>query len=347
MLKFPSIDSFRHAVATVKRAYEYKQIPLPTITYRGTVKLHGTNAGIHVDMNTNMLTPQSREREITVESDNAGFARWVQDNHAQLVAFFRGGFGRLARRDSGFTVYGEWIGPGIMKNVAINNFPTKKFVIMSVAFDDEIEETEDGQRLCVFYNGLAHAIPGMAIPENVHFVSEVPPVLLAVDFAQPDTIVAELERLTNEYEAQCPFGAKFGLEGIGEGLVWAPLMLDFDEVIPLNMQHRMWFKTKGEKHGNKGTNNTVKVAVTAEKVEDFNALLAQIMPEWRLEQGMQKLHEAGYALPTKEQTGEFIKWVVGDVYKEELDTVEASEFEWKVVAGELSKRARTWFFTKV
>ena len=347
MLKFPSIDSFRHAVATVKRAYEYKQLPLPKIMYTGTVKLHGTNAGIHVDLNTKALIPQSRERELTVDSDNAGFARWVEDNRVDLLRYFNEAFGDLVREGAGFTVFGEWIGPGIQKNVAINGLSAKKFVIMSVAFDDEIEDTEDGQRLCVFYNGLTHAKLGIALPENVHLISEIQPVQLLIDFAQPDLVVAELERLTNEYETQCPFAAQFGLEGIGEGLVWSPLCLDFEEVIPLNMQQRMWFKTKGEKHGNKGTNNTVKVAVTAEKVEDFNALLAQIMPEWRLEQGMTKLREGGVAEPSKAHTGDFIKWVVGDVHKEELDTVEASEFEWKVVAGELSKRARTWFFTKV
>lgn len=341
MLKFPSIDSFRHAVATVKRAWEYKQLPLPKMVYRGTVKLHGTNAGIHVDLATGTLTPQSRERVLSVESDNAGFAAWVAANKAELLSFFKEAFGEVTF-GAGFTVYGEWIGPGIQKNVAINQLPERKFVIMTIAHDDDIVDTDDGQRLSIFYTlHVCHA----KLPKNVHLITEVPFVEIEIDFAQPDLAVAELERLTNEYELQCPFAKLFGLEGIGEGLVWTP-DIDFTEVIPFRQQHRMWFKTKGEKHGNKGTNNTVKVAVTAEKVEDFNALLAQIMPEWRLEQGMTKLRESGVE-PSKQQTGDFIKWVVGDVHKEELDTVEASEFEWKVVAGELSKRARQWYFTKV
>jgi len=339
MLKFPSIDSFRHAVASIKRAYEYHRLPLPKLTYEGRVKLHGTNAGIHFDLKEKTLTAQSRERVLSLESDNAGFARWVHENAAALLMEFAH-LGENAGEDQAFTVYGEWIGPSIQKNVALNQLSEKQFVVFTIAYDDEIVEHEDGSTDCVFYpvNDINRNddVPGL------RYICEVKPIVLEIDFNQPDSAVEQLEKLTQQYEDECPWGKLHGIEGIGEGLVWSPYnAIALDAVVPLDKQHRAWFKTKGEKHGNKGTNNKVKVAVTADKIEDFNALCAQILPDWRLEQGWSKLKETGE--PTRKETGDFLKWVVSDVYKEELDTVEASEFEWQVVAGELSKRARQWY----
>ncbi len=47
MKKFPSIEQFRHAVRAVRDRASFNGTPVPTLRFRGTVKLHGTNAGIH------------------------------------------------------------------------------------------------------------------------------------------------------------------------------------------------------------------------------------------------------------------------------------------------------------
>lgn len=59
MLKYPSIDQFRNVVRIVKTNHDYQgkdevtgeviyshDSPYPTMSFKGTVKLHGTNAGI-------------------------------------------------------------------------------------------------------------------------------------------------------------------------------------------------------------------------------------------------------------------------------------------------------------
>ena len=45
---FPSIEQFRQVVSSVKRSDDYnnKDSDNTTLTFQGTVKLHGTNAGI-------------------------------------------------------------------------------------------------------------------------------------------------------------------------------------------------------------------------------------------------------------------------------------------------------------
>ena len=48
-------------------------IPLPIATFIGTVKVHGTNAGIGYDPETKTLWAQSRNHVLSEKSDNCGF----------------------------------------------------------------------------------------------------------------------------------------------------------------------------------------------------------------------------------------------------------------------------------
>ncbi len=58
MKPFTEIEAFRHIVASVKRYCAERSKPLPTIEYVGTVKLHGTNAGVRVT--SEFVQPQKR-----------------------------------------------------------------------------------------------------------------------------------------------------------------------------------------------------------------------------------------------------------------------------------------------
>ena len=49
------------------------------ITYRAKIKLHGTNAGIRVTSEGEVVA-QKRTQIITSKNDNAGFAGWVEQN---------------------------------------------------------------------------------------------------------------------------------------------------------------------------------------------------------------------------------------------------------------------------
>jgi len=65
-----------------------------------TQKLHGTNAQIVI--NGNEIQAGSRTRFLSIENDNYGFARFVNDNSDELIKCLGDG-----------THYGEWCGPGI------------------------------------------------------------------------------------------------------------------------------------------------------------------------------------------------------------------------------------------
>lgn len=92
-----------------------------------TEKIHGTNAQILIEENfesnpnfngetdltygkaKTLVKAGSRERWVTPEDDNYGFARWVKENEADLIKYL--GPGRH---------YGEWFGAGINNGYGLN-----------------------------------------------------------------------------------------------------------------------------------------------------------------------------------------------------------------------------------
>lgn len=68
-----------------------------------TEKIDGTNSCI-VIQNSKIVAVQSRNRFITPDNDNYGFAAWVEKNQPDLMSLGDGYH------------YGEWAGEGIQKN---------------------------------------------------------------------------------------------------------------------------------------------------------------------------------------------------------------------------------------
>jgi hypothetical protein len=74
-----------------------------------TEKIDGTNAAIHVDDSGRAVGAQSRNRLITPEADNYGFARWVYENAAILGPLLGSG-----------VHFGEWWGSGIQRGYGVS-----------------------------------------------------------------------------------------------------------------------------------------------------------------------------------------------------------------------------------
>lgn len=72
-----------------------------------TEKIDGTNACVHVDGAGNVRSA-SRNRWITTDSDNYGFARWVEEHKLELASLGEGYH------------YGEWAGVGIQRGYVTN-----------------------------------------------------------------------------------------------------------------------------------------------------------------------------------------------------------------------------------
>lgn len=188
---YPKIPQFRQFVANAtkahqKRGYEEGLLPgtpMEPIQVTGSVKIHGTNAGILLE--DGELVALSRKRRLTLQDDNYGFAAWVHQNAEDLMELFWD-------TNEGTTYWGEWCGKGIQAGVAVSELP-RRWVVFP------------GQDL-------------VTVPECV----EVLPVQYAclIDFIDLTTAQKLLAECTQEVEDCCPYALYHGVKGVGEGIVW-------------------------------------------------------------------------------------------------------------------------------
>jgi hypothetical protein len=140
---------------------EFKEWPKTPRLLRNitiTEKIDGTNAAIgiipsddyndpnimaHVALDGDVfgVYAQSRKRLITPgkSTDNYGFAGWVQQNAAELVALLGEGLH-----------YGEWWGAGIQRKYGM---PTKQFSLFNTARHAQLETTLNLSVVPVLYEG--------------------------------------------------------------------------------------------------------------------------------------------------------------------------------------------------
>lgn len=107
---------------TIKTAAEFQSFPkMPRLSRECVIteKIDGTNAQIYIGMDGEFLVG-SRNRWITPEKDNFGFARWAYEHREQL---FELGAGRH---------YGEWWGAGIQRGYGLLG-SDKRFSLFNVS----------------------------------------------------------------------------------------------------------------------------------------------------------------------------------------------------------------------
>lgn len=355
--KFGSIESLRNVVANTRRWATFHSLPAPVITFKGTVKLHGSNGGVNVTPDG--LIAQSRNNILSIGDDNAGFAQFIArdiSTHAfALLAHYlhyhlNPGVHVEEGVENHYMFYGEWCGGSIQKGVALNELP-KHFVIFA-ARDMTTGElvTADWQSLLIESDNVSKGFQRMhptftelTILDRLHaagvyLIDEVQPQWITIDFSKPEQYTQDLEDRTIEFEKECPWGAKFGVSGIGEGIVWMPTGEFADK--------REWgFKVKGIQHqkSNK-TKPTNLVHVDPVKVEALNELVDEVLPEWRLEQGISEVKQANGGNITNKNMGEYLQWISKDVLKEHSDTIAANEYDWKKdISPKIIVKARQYF----
>ena len=340
MIKFPSIEQFRTVVSNVNRHFNFvgldengeaiydQTLPKPVITFKGTVKLHGTNAGVSFN-NIGGLWAQSRENIITVEKDNAGFAFFVASNKeifeqmANDIAHVYG----LNLDNNTVSIYGEWCGGNIQKGVGICNLP-KSFFIFGVKITPHTE-TEEELKANPAYWVDSDFLKNNDV--NIYNIEDFTTYSMDIDFNMPQLVQNELSELTIAVEEECPVAKAFGFSGIGEGIVWTA---EFKGNV-----HR--FKVKGEKHSSSKVKTLASVDV--EKLEGIQKFVDYAVTESRFNQAIENVFHNQEPIDTK-KLGDVIRWVVTDVLKEEMDTMIENKIEPKEVNKYISSKVRELFF---
>jgi hypothetical protein len=275
--------------------------------YANGVLVHNSNASILKYKDEYKF--QSRERVLDIEDDNSGFMRnMLEKDYAKL---FEG-----IEFNEYCAIYGEWCGKGIQKSVAIAQLP-KMFVIFAVKIDDVYQDITKFQHLKIE-------------DQQIYNILQFPHYHMEIDFNQVEVSQNLLADLTIAVETECPVGKFFGVEGIGEGLVWECI----------NGEHRYIFKVKGVKHQNSRVKTLATVDIEA--VENMNAFIEYAVTENRLMQGVDKMRELGLPIEHK-TTGDYLRWVYNDVVKEESDTMIANNIDQKKLGSAVSTKARMFW----
>lgn len=339
IIKFPSIDQFRTVVSNVNRHFNFVGLDdngeaiydptllKPTLKFKGTVKLHGTNAGVSYNSESG-LWAQSRENIITPQHDNAGFAFFAHTHETEFLKMF---FDVATKEDidlhkNTISIYGEWAGEGIQKGVGISEIP-KSFFIFGVKITPHTETEEE-------LRSPAYWVDSSYLRNNelrIFNIEDFTTYEMEIDFNMPQLVQNDLSDLTIGVESECPVAKYFGISGIGEGIVWT---CEFKGIV-----HRM--KVKGEKHSSSKVKTLASVDI--EKLNSITEFIDYAVTESRFNQALENIFPNNEPIDVKKM-GDLIRWVINDVIKEESDTLVKNGLEPKDVNKHVSNRVREMFF---
>lgn len=338
MIKFPSIEQFRSVVTSINRQYNFTgldnngeavydlSLSKPVLTFKGTVKLHGTNAAVSFNALSGMWA-QSRENIITPEGDNAGFALFAHSHKVQFMRLLHDVSvnGDIDMHKNTITIYGEWCGSGIQKGVGISRIQ-KSFFIFGVKITPHVkseEELKENPAYWVDYTYLRNT------EFKIYNIDDFQTWSIDIDFNMPQSVQNQLQELTHRVENECPVAKTFGLSDVGEGIVWS---CEFGGVL-----HR--FKVKGEKHSPSKVKTLA--AVDCDKLNSIVDFIDHVVTENRFNQALENIFPDS-ELDIK-MLGNLIKWVINDIIKEESDTMVANGLEPKAVNKFVSQRVKEMF----
>jgi len=252
---YPSIEQFQNVIRNVKHAAQYvgqaedgstimnRNATMPTLKFRGTTKTHGTNSAVAFNLHTGDMWFQSRERIITLEQDNAGFAMFATARKDYFLELIRR-IDDVSCTQKYIVIFGEFFGKGVQKGVAVSELP-KTFCVFDIMVVDEDDSRTYFPRKLVEYVMEQRT-------ENVVCIYDFPTWEMDIDFENPQLAQPKLIELTMAVEAECPVGKAFGVSSVGEGIVWKCI----DENDDFH-NSGFWFKVKGPRHQNRSSFNGI------------------------------------------------------------------------------------------
>ena len=304
-----------------------------TVVYRAKVKLDGANSCLQLPTSTTngkKVIAQSRNRIITVDDDNMGFAKWAVERYDYFLKI------RERANDLGVTdhiaVFGEYCGKGIQKRTAISQIDKKIFAVFAVQIGvlDAQLETDPAK--------ISQIVP----EDRDIYVIPWEGDDIVMDFSDTDKLQESANTINKmvEYVELCDpwVKDKFGVSGIGEGVVLYPVTNG--TLVSKQEYTDLVFKAKGEKH--KVVNSKQPAQINPEFVKTIDDFVNLFITENRLEQIAQKVG----GIDVK-NTGSFLKEFCQDVQKESKAELEAAGLEWRQVAKAINDRARNWWMENV
>jgi len=337
-ISYPKIAHFRNVVSNINREITFTgldedgnaiydpSIKKPTLTFKGTVKLHGTNASVCFN-SENGFWIQSRQNIITIEKDNAGFAFFAESHKIQLCSLLDDLIDENQIDTKVYTVsiYGEWAGKGIQKGVGISQLD-KAFYVFGV----KVSKPQDEE-----FNSYWIDSSNVRNAEcRIFNVEDYETYSIDIDFNMPQLAQNKLGEITEKVVNECPISKAFGIDnGLGEGVVWS---VEYKDSV-----HR--FKVKGDKHS---VTKVKKLAsVDVEKLKTIQDFINYSVTENRFNQAIENVF--GKEDLDVKKMGDLIRWFVKDVASEEMDTMVENGLEPKDVNKYISTKVKEMFFKAI
>lgn len=303
---------------------------------QGTIKLHGTNMSVCMnDIDGFYVQGRHGHVDQTIY-DMFGFGTFV--NKTRKEAFIKL-FEILKERNSidtskyTITIFGEWCGENIQKGVALCRL-TKRFVIFDAKItriDDDITKPKSMWLDISFKDQNKCVISKEEM--GIYNIYDFDTFNVTIDLENIDKSVDELERNTITVDKECPFAKHFGIIGTGEGIVWKHI---FDD-------GRRWiFKTKGESH--RDTKNSKLIPLKPEKVESIVEFVEKTCTQSRFDNAVTNLYNTDPKSkifgkkPQMAHCKDILTWIVGDIRKDEDESMSELGIEIKELANIAGKK---------
>ena len=310
MQEFPSILSHRVVLDNLPKTFD-ENIEL---TFTGTVKLHGTYAGI-VQKNgqVNIL---SRLRVLSIEKDNEGCCQFCMDRIDTIKEIFNSLSNIIGTEN--LMISGEYCGHGIQSKVAINKLP-RMFVAFSIKNLDTDEFLDFSKYAHIFYYK----------EQSIYNIYLTPIYKIIIDPTRIDESIFEtIDNITDKIDKECPFAALFGINGPGEGIVWI-----------CNEKPDIWFKSKGQTH-------VTRIVYTESKDVRLENLVRPFLTEERMKQGIIYLRDMNYDTNTLKNIAVFSVWICDDIVREEQNILEDSGIQMNDIRKLIRAEACNWYRNK-
>lgn len=319
---------------------------LPSLDVVGTVKLHGTSAGICFDVENNKIVPMSKKNILTIESDNYGFAKWFYEelipsdekyqsllDTFDTIQFFSTGVGYAIQMANAkyIVLHGEWAGKGIQKGVGISNLEKDFFLFGVKVYSDEENYIWLPPTLVVQH------IKAKRLFKNIFDYKTYP---MKLDLNNPEDFIKSAKEALSEVENECPVATSHiekledGQNKNGEGLVFWTVC---DPVKPFKLKDERFVKLRR----NKKKEKTPRV-FSKEEIE----LAESLAPDWRIAQAFQEVYGENWEKQVSmNEFPDILRWVLEDINKEEKITLEESGINLKKVKPLIVEKIKDTIFS--
>jgi len=330
MQKWVSIKSFSGVVSSVKKLFG--GIPV-MVTYRGKIKIHGTNAGIQITAGGKVVA-QSRNRVISPVDDNLEFAKWVASTSERWARLMP------------CVVYGEWCGPGVQKGVAISGVAERQFCVFAITIPATLYDGGfDANGITNFIyepDEIERWLGSLVDLDRVHVLPwhHAPLETILPDNAL--TASKQFNDMTTDVAERDPWVHKvFGVAGPGEGLVEFPVVINGIPMTRLHEFSLLSFKSKGDNHVvKKRRDGAGDAAAQVEVPHTVVHFVYMMITGPRCEQGLNEV--GGRRLPELFRT--FLAWMLKDIEKEGQEELAAGGLVMGDVRPALSRACKRWWF---